>query len=68
MKEKENLPTEKQYEEISIECEKLKLENNEKIKYIKAKEAENKELKMKIDNLVEQIKNMKDAIKRKNDS
>ena len=65
LKEKENLPTEKQYEEISIECEKL--ENNEKIKYIKAKEAENKELKMKIDNLVEQIKNMKDAIKRKND-
>ena len=67
LKEKENLPTEKQYEEITIECEKLKLENNEKIKYIKAKEAENKELKMKIDNLVEQIKNMKDAIKRKND-
>ena len=67
LKEKENLPSQHQYEEINNNCEKLKIEVDEKIKFIKRKENENKELKMKIDNLVEQIKNMKEVIKRKND-
>ena len=67
LKEKENLPSQNQYEEINNHCEKLKIEVDEKIKIIKRKENENKDLKMKIDNLVEQIKNMKEIIKRKND-
>ena len=67
LKEKENLPSEKQYEEVINKCENLKSEINEKIKIIKRTENENKELKMKIDNLVEQIKSMKETIKRKND-
>ena len=67
LKEKEDYPSPKQYEEINNDYEKLKTEMNEKVKYIKRIEVENKELKMKIDNLVEQIKNMKEVIKRKND-
>ena len=67
LKEKDNLPTQKQYDEISNNCENLKVEINEKNKIIKRKEEENKELKMKIDNLVEQIKNMKESLKRKTD-
>ena len=67
LKEKEDYPSPKQFEEINNDYEKLKTEMNEKVKYIKRIEVENKELKMKIDNLVEQIKNMKEVIKRKND-
>lgn len=67
LKEKENLPSLQQYEEINNECEKLKVDINERIKTIKNLENENKELKKKIDSLVEQIKSMKEVIKRKTD-
>ena len=67
LKEKESLPSLKQYEEINNICENLKVENNTKTKTIKGLENENKELKNKIDSLVDQIKNMKEVIQRKTD-
>ena len=67
LKEKEKLPSQKQYDDISNDYEKIKLELEDKIKIIKRLEGENKDLKMKIDNIIEQNKNMKEVIKKKND-
>ena len=67
LKEKENLPSLKQYDEIKNNYENLKLDIDNKNKMIKSKEIESKELKRKIDDLVEQNKNLKEVIKRKED-
>lgn len=67
LKDKEKLPSKIEFEKLNNNHEKVSNELDEKIKHIKQQDDEIKNLRNKLDNLVEHNKNLKNIIKKKND-
>ena len=65
LKEKNKLPSQKQYDELNLAYDKISNELKLKINYIKKQEDEINNLKMKLDSIFAQNKNMKGVINKK---
>ena len=66
-KEKQNIQSKKEFDDLHYSHEKISNELDEKIKQVKNQEEEIKNLKFKLENIFEHNKDLKNEIKKKND-